>query len=135
MSGIAAIIRFDGGSVEPGLIQSITKQMQYRGPDGVNHWHSGPVALGHCMFRTTEESLSETQPLSNEDESMILILDGWLSNLLARIRLVIGSNYIGRDEGVRRTEVSMSTGVCRLLSRSKIISICTSARLRKPAKP
>lgn len=80
MSGIAAIIRFDGGDVEPGAIERMTAAMDYRGPDGIVHWHKGPVALGHCMMHTTAESLEEVQPLANEDESLVLVMDGWLAN-------------------------------------------------------
>jgi asparagine synthase (glutamine-hydrolysing) len=80
MSGIAGIIRFDGGPVEPGLVERMTGAMSYRGPDGIHHWTKGSVALGHCMLRTTPESLEETQPLANEDESLVLVMDGWLSN-------------------------------------------------------
>jgi asparagine synthase (glutamine-hydrolysing) len=80
MSGIAGIIRFDGGPVERDLIEKMTATMLYRGPDGINHWVRGSVALGQCMLRTTPESLEETQPLTNEDESLVLVMDGWLSN-------------------------------------------------------
>ncbi len=80
MSGIAGIIRFDGGPVESGQIEKMTAAMSYRGPDGINHRALDPVALGHCMFRTTTESLEETQPLANEGESLVLVMDGWLSN-------------------------------------------------------
>lgn len=80
MSGIAAIIRLDGRPIEQGAIDHITAAMSYRGPDGIAHWRRGPVALGHCMLHTTTESLDEVQPLANEDESVVLIMDGWLSN-------------------------------------------------------
>lgn len=80
MSGIAAIIRFDGGPVERGAIEAMTTAMDYRGPDGIAHWARGPVALGHCMLHTTTESLEEAQPLANDDDSLILVMDGWLSN-------------------------------------------------------
>ena len=80
MSGIAAIIRFDGGPVEPGLIEKMTASMSYRGPDGIHHWLQGSSALGQCMLRTTQESLEEAQPLINEDESLVLVMDGWLEN-------------------------------------------------------
>jgi asparagine synthase (glutamine-hydrolysing) len=80
MSGIAAVIRFDGGPIEPGTIERMTAAMGYRGPDGIAHWQRGPVALGHCMLHTTTESLEEVQPLCNEDESLVLVMDGWLSN-------------------------------------------------------
>ena len=80
MSGIAAVIRFDGGAVEPGTVERMTAAMDYRGPDGFAHWQRGSIALGHCMMHTTTESLEEVQPLCNEDTSLVLVMDGWLSN-------------------------------------------------------
>ena len=32
------------------------------------------------MLRTTPESLEETQPLTNEDESLVLVMDGRVDN-------------------------------------------------------
>lgn len=80
MSGIAGLIRFDGGPIEPGLIETMTESMAHRGPDGIDTWSRGPVALGQCMLRTTPESLEETQPLANEDESVVLVMDGRVDN-------------------------------------------------------
>lgn len=80
MSGIAGIIHFDGAPVEPGQVEAMTSAMDYRGPDGIHHWVKGSVALGQCMLRTTPESLEETQPLANEDESLVLVMDGRVDN-------------------------------------------------------
>lgn len=80
MSGIAGIIHFDGKPIEPGLIEKMTGAMAHRGPDGINHWVKGSVALGQCMLRTTPESLEEHQPLTNEDESLVLVMDGRVDN-------------------------------------------------------
>jgi asparagine synthase (glutamine-hydrolysing) len=80
MSGIAGIIHFDGKPIETGLIAKMTGAMAYRGPDGINHWVKGSVALGHCMLRTTPESIEEHQPLTNEDESLVLVMDGRVDN-------------------------------------------------------
>lgn len=80
VSGIAGIIHFDGKPVEPGLIQKMTSVMAHRGRDGINHWVKGSVALGQCMPRTTPESLEEHQPLTNEDESLVLVMDGRVDN-------------------------------------------------------
>ena len=80
MSGIAGVIRFDGAPVEVGLVERMTSAMAHRGPDGIQHWASGAVAVGHCMLRTTPESLQEHQPLGNEDESVVLVMDGRVDN-------------------------------------------------------
>jgi asparagine synthase (glutamine-hydrolysing) len=80
MSGIAGIIHFDGAPVEPGQVERMTSAMDYRGPDGIDHWVKGHVALGQCMLRTTPESLEETQPLTNEDASLVLAMDGRVDN-------------------------------------------------------
>ena len=80
MSGIAGIIHFDGQPVEPGQIEAVTAAMRSRGPDGINHWRQGKVALGHCMLRTTPESLDETQPLISDDGALVLVFDGRLDN-------------------------------------------------------
>ena len=80
MSGIAGIIHFDGAPVEPGLVEGMTSAMLHRGPDGIRHWIQGSVALGQCMLCTTPESLEEKQPLTNEDESLVLVMDGRVDN-------------------------------------------------------
>jgi asparagine synthase (glutamine-hydrolysing) len=80
MSGIAGIICLDGAAAPPGLIEKMTGAMDYRGPDGIGHWVRGSVALGQCMLRTTPESFEEQQPLTNEDESLVLVMDGRVDN-------------------------------------------------------
>jgi asparagine synthase (glutamine-hydrolysing) len=96
MSGIAGILRFDGAPVEPGLVEKMTAAMPYRGPDGINHWAKGPVALGQCMLCTTPESLEETQPLANEDESIVLVMDGRVDNWEDLRRELLGRRVVLR---------------------------------------
>ena len=80
MSGIAGIVHFDGRPVAPGLIEGMTAAMAYRGTDGIHHWASGPVALGHCQRHTTPESLEEQQPVISADGQRVLVFDGRLDN-------------------------------------------------------
>ncbi|AZQ66696.1 asparagine synthetase B [Silicimonas algicola] len=80
MSGIAGIIRFDGGPVDLREVEAMTTAMAHRGPDGIRHWSSGSVALGHCMLVTTSEALEETQPLTNETGDLVLVMDGRVDN-------------------------------------------------------
>ena len=74
------MFNFDGRPVARGEIEAMTAAMAYRGPDGIAHWREGPVAIGHCMLHTTAESLEEVQPLANEDASLVLAMDGHLTN-------------------------------------------------------
>ena len=96
MSGIAGIIHFDGQPVAPGLVESMTQSMHYRGPDGINHWRQSNVALGQCMLRTTPESLEEIQPLTNEDESLVLVIDGRVDNWEELRRELLGKGAVLR---------------------------------------
>ena len=80
MSGICGFICLDGAPAPPGLIEKMTGAMDYRGPDGIRHWVRGSAALGQCMLRTTPESFEEQQPLTNEDESLALVMDGRVDN-------------------------------------------------------
>jgi asparagine synthase (glutamine-hydrolysing) len=97
MSGIAAIINFDGRPVSSREIELITGAMAYRGPDGIKHWRSDFVALGQCMLRTTPESLDEVQPLTNEDESLVLVMDGRVDNREDLKRRLLGKGAVLRD--------------------------------------
>jgi asparagine synthase (glutamine-hydrolysing) len=97
MSGIAGIIQFDGATVAPGMVESITSSMASRGPDGIAHWSRGSVALGQCMLRTTPESLEEHQPWTNEDESLMLVMDGRVDNWEELRRELLGRGAVLRN--------------------------------------
>lgn len=96
MSGIAGIIHFDDQPVGPGLVEAMTDAMRYRGPDGIRHWRRGSVALGQCMLCTTPESFEEIQPLTNEDESLILVMDGRVDNWEELRRELLGKGAVLR---------------------------------------
>ena len=80
MSAIAAIIRFDGAPIARDEIEAMTASQAHRGGDGVDHWHHGSVALGHVALHTTPESQAEQQPLTNEDDTLVLVMDGRVDN-------------------------------------------------------
>lgn len=97
MSGIAGIIRFDGVPVEAGLVEKMTAAMPYRGPDGIHHWVKGSVAMGQCMLHTTPESLEEKQPLTNEEENLVLVMDGRVDNWEELRRKLLGRGTLLRN--------------------------------------
>ncbi|MGL5003867.1 MAG: asparagine synthase (glutamine-hydrolyzing) [Casimicrobium sp.] len=82
MSGVAGLFRFDNAPIEPALIEEMTESMSYRGPQGLRHWREHNVALGHCSLETTTESVGEIQPVANEDQTLVLSMDGRVDNYL-----------------------------------------------------
>src|SRR5579864_8002090 len=80
MSGIAAIYHLDGRPADRGLVGAMLAAVAYRGPDGLNSWIDGPIALGHAMLRTTPEAMGERQPLVDEQTGLALTMDGRVDN-------------------------------------------------------
>ncbi len=78
LSGIAAIVRFDGGDVPLGAIEQIMARQGYRGIDGTAHWRSGPVALGFCATHATVAEPAPAQPLASADGQLVLVFNGYL---------------------------------------------------------
>lgn len=97
MSGIACIVNFDGALVAPGQIEKMTSAMAHRGPDGIRHCVKGAVAFGQCMLHTTPESLEEKQPLSNEGENLVLVMDGRVDNREELQNALCGKGVVLRD--------------------------------------
>lgn len=62
MSAIVGILRLDGCPAEPSQIEKMTEILSHRGPDGNAILVDGPASFGHCMLRSTPESLNERQP-------------------------------------------------------------------------
>ncbi len=98
MSAVAGILNFHGAPIEPGLIEKLTGAMKRRGPDEQTHWTSGAVALGHCMLRTTPESLEEHQPLLSQHENLVLVWDGRLDNRDELRRDLVAAGAVPRDD-------------------------------------
>ena len=81
MSAIAGLVLLDGSLDCTLLIHKLTATMTRRGPDARGHWVAGNVALGHCMLRTTPESVNEAQPVVSRDGQLVIVMDGRLDNL------------------------------------------------------
>lgn len=79
MSGLAALIRFDGGEAGLMAVQAMTAAMAFRGPDGITHWADGSASLGYCAMHASEAD-SPAQPLASEDGQVLAVFDGFLAN-------------------------------------------------------
>jgi asparagine synthase (glutamine-hydrolysing) len=89
VSGICGIVNFDGAPADPELLRKMAEAMRYRGPDGIDLWHDGPIGLAHCHFWTTPEDVGERQPISSPDGRYWIVADARLDNraeMMAQLR-------------------------------------------------
>lgn len=80
MSGITGIFRRDGRDVDPDDIKKMNDKIAHRGPDGSRIWCEGPVAFGHQMLHTTQESLHEELPFEDEESGLVITADARIDN-------------------------------------------------------
>lgn len=80
MSGITGIFRRDGRDVDPADIKKMNDKIAHRGPDGSRVWCEGPVAFGHQMLHTTQESLHEILPFEDEESGLVITADARIDN-------------------------------------------------------
>src|ERR1700752_670791 len=93
MSGIVGILNRDGVPVERHLISRMTSYLSFRGPDAQHFRIIDNVGLGHAMFGTTCEAVTEQQPLTL-DEKIWLTADVRLDarrELIARLEDKLGA--------------------------------------------
>jgi asparagine synthase (glutamine-hydrolysing) len=72
MSGIVGIVQFDESPVDSGLLRKLTDFLVFRGPDGQQTWIKDNVGFAHTLFRTTEESERDSQPLTLDGKTWIV---------------------------------------------------------------
>jgi asparagine synthase (glutamine-hydrolysing) len=98
MSGIIATFNLDGRPADPRVVGRMLNSMRHRGPDGQASLVSGPVALGHAVLRTTEESLREHQPLRDDSAQLALVFDGRVDNRAELNDALASSGMPPRDD-------------------------------------
>ncbi len=64
MSGIAGIVRFDGGPVDRALLEKMADFQAFRGPHGRGIWCDGNVGFVHTLFKLNDDDSPAPQPLS-----------------------------------------------------------------------
>jgi len=95
MSGICAIIHFDGRPADPGALARMVAAAPHRGRDGVETWSDGPAALAHLATRTAPNDPLGRQPLVRD--GLVLVADARIDNrdelvpLLRAKRLLAGA--------------------------------------------
>jgi asparagine synthase (glutamine-hydrolysing) len=73
MCGICGFI-----GVDAGILKSMCNSMLHRGPDSEGVWSSESIHLG--MRRLAIVDLESTQPVFNEDKSIVVVMNGEIYN-------------------------------------------------------
>ncbi len=86
MSGIVGLLLRDGQPADPAELDQMVAALKHRGPDGAGAWLDGPTGLGHCLLKTTPESMHEKQPCMRG--GLTITADARLDNRAELIRLL-----------------------------------------------
>ncbi|MCK0127992.1 asparagine synthase-related protein [Erythrobacter sp. F6033] len=97
MSGIAAIIEFTGGRQVEERVRQMAGRMAYRAPDGTRVWASQGVGIAHCAMHTMVGCGVAPQPWTNEDDSLVVAFDGYLSNDDQLFKTLVAKGYRPRN--------------------------------------
>ena len=82
MCGLAGKVLFDGdGVVSRLLLEQMCARLVHRGPDDEGYYVNGPVGLGHRRLQIIDLETGR-QPISNEDRSVWVVLNGEIYNYL-----------------------------------------------------
>lgn len=81
MSGFVGIFNRDGRpAADDRLTHRMLDAIAFRGPDASGVWTNGAISLGHCLLRTTPESIDEQQPHHLHAEGLSIVFDGRIDN-------------------------------------------------------
>jgi len=96
VSGIAAVIRFDGGPAPSILLEHLMSAATHRAVDGVTRWTGEGAALAKLHRLVLPGQRTSSQPFVDTDSSWIVVLDGRLD----------GAGGFGLQGGDRRDDAA-----------------------------
>lgn len=80
MSGLAGIVRWDGGPVETAAVDRMLDRIRHRGPHGLHSVVNGSVGLGHAHTAIAAREEGWRQPLASADGARWIVADVRLYN-------------------------------------------------------
>ncbi len=95
MCGIAGIFNFDGLSVRQEQLSAMTDRMVERGPDDDGFYVSGYFGMGFRRLSIIDVEGGH-QPLSNEDETLQLVLNGEIYNYIELRNQLVARGHVFR---------------------------------------
>lgn len=83
MCGIAGLLAASpDGRPEQAVVRRFAAALVHRGPDGGGFFAEGPVALAHRRLSIIDLSEAGRQPMTNEDGSVVIVVNGEIYNHL-----------------------------------------------------
>ena len=80
MSGIAGVVRLDGGAVTAEQLQAMLAPMRRRGPDRRELACFGKAGFAQALLATTPEALAEVQPWRHPHSGCVVVSDSRLDH-------------------------------------------------------
>lgn len=80
MSGIAGVVRLDGGAVTAEQLQAMLAPMRRRGPDRRELACFGAAGFAQALLATTPEALAEVQPWRHPHSGCVVVSDSRLDH-------------------------------------------------------
>lgn len=80
MCGITGIFNVTGGPVSVDILKKMTGIISHRGPDAEGIWTDRFIGLGHRRLAIIDLTPTANQPMSNEDESLVISYNGEIYN-------------------------------------------------------
>ncbi len=102
MCGIAGVMAPGGRrSLPPDLLDRMAGTLAHRGPDATGTLWSGPCGLAHTRLSIIDLSPAGSQPMANEDGSVVIAYNGEVYNFMdlrRRFRLDDGHEFRSRTD-------------------------------------
>src|SRR4051794_2229020 len=82
MCGIVGLLSYSSAVVDLRVVERMRDAMAHRGPDGADAWMSSDrkVGLGHRRLSIIDLTDAATQPMANEDGSVVITFNGEIYN-------------------------------------------------------
>ena len=80
MCGIAGIIDYESGYIDPALLLKMRDSLMHRGPDDAGIWLEGGTGLAHRRLSIIDLSSAGHQPFFSDDGNLVVVYNGEIYN-------------------------------------------------------
>jgi len=99
MCGIAGWLgRDEQAKADLGVVRRFAAALVHRGPDGGGFWTNGPMAMAHRRLSIIDLSQAALQPMTNEDGSIAILVNGEIYNYQELRRDLEGKGHRFRSQ-------------------------------------